>query len=79
MAEIARRLSWSFSHCDCNKERELLSWTTIVIIVSYVLFVPIDGRYIMDSSGGMDDPKLENVRAMIEFTREYGVYCMQSS
>lgn len=33
-----------------------------------------DGGYIMDSSGGMDDAKPENVKAMIEFTREYGVY-----
>ena len=33
-----------------------------------------DGGYIMDSSTGLDDAKPENVRAMFEFTREYGVY-----
>jgi hypothetical protein len=34
-----------------------------------------DGGYIMDASAIMqDDTKVENVRAMTEFTREYGVY-----
>ena len=33
-----------------------------------------DGGYIMDASTGLDDAKPENVRAMFEFTREYGVY-----
>ena len=34
-----------------------------------------DGGYIMDASAIMqDEPKVENVRAMTEFTREYGVY-----
>jgi hypothetical protein len=34
-----------------------------------------DGGYIMDASAIMqDDTKIENVRAMTEFTREYGVY-----
>ena len=33
-----------------------------------------DGGYIMDSSTGLDDAKPENVRAMFDFTREYGVY-----
>ena len=33
-----------------------------------------DGGYIMDASTGLDDAKLENVKAMFEFTREYGVY-----
>jgi hypothetical protein len=32
------------------------------------------GGYIMDASTGLDDAKPENVRAMFEFTREYGVY-----
>ena len=32
------------------------------------------GGYIMDSSTGLDDAKSENVRAMFDFTREYGVY-----
>ena len=34
-----------------------------------------DGGYIMDASAIMqDDTKVENVRAMTEFTREYGLY-----
>lgn len=34
-----------------------------------------DGGYILDASAIMqDEPKVENVRAMTEFTREYGVY-----
>ncbi len=33
-----------------------------------------DGGYIMDSSTGLDDAKPDNVRAMFDFTREYGVY-----
>jgi uroporphyrinogen-III decarboxylase len=33
-----------------------------------------DGGYIMDSGAGFDDAKPENVRAMFEFTKEYGVY-----
>lgn len=34
-----------------------------------------DGGYIMDASAIMqDDTKIENVKAMTEFTREYGVY-----
>lgn len=34
-----------------------------------------DGGYIMDASAIMqDDTKIENVRAMTEFTRQYGVY-----
>ena len=32
-----------------------------------------DGGYVMDSSTGLDDAKPENVRAMFDFTREYGV------
>jgi uroporphyrinogen-III decarboxylase len=32
------------------------------------------GGYIMDASTGLDDAKPENVRAMFDFTREYGVY-----
>jgi uroporphyrinogen-III decarboxylase len=33
-----------------------------------------DGGYIMDASAGLDDAKPENVRAMFEFTKEYGIY-----
>jgi uroporphyrinogen-III decarboxylase len=34
-----------------------------------------DGGYIMDASAIMqDDTRTENLRAMTEFTREYGVY-----
>jgi uroporphyrinogen-III decarboxylase len=34
-----------------------------------------DGGYIMDAAAIMqDDTKAENVRAMTEYTREYGVY-----
>jgi uroporphyrinogen-III decarboxylase len=32
------------------------------------------GGYIMDTSTGLDDAKPENVRALFDFTREYGVY-----
>jgi len=39
-----------------------------------------DGGYIMDASAIMqNDAKVENVRAMTEFTREYGVYGSSSS
>lgn len=33
-----------------------------------------DGGFIMDAATGLDDAKIENIRAMFEFTREYGVY-----
>jgi uroporphyrinogen-III decarboxylase len=33
-----------------------------------------DGGFIMDTSTGVDDAKAENLKAMFEFTREYGVY-----
>jgi hypothetical protein len=33
-----------------------------------------DGGYIMSSGGSMDDARPENMRAMIDFTKEYGVY-----
>jgi uroporphyrinogen-III decarboxylase len=33
-----------------------------------------DGGFIMNSSTGLCDAKPENVRAMFDFTREYGVY-----
>jgi len=33
-----------------------------------------DGGFILDSATGLDDAKPENVRAMIEFTKKYGVY-----
>jgi uroporphyrinogen-III decarboxylase len=32
------------------------------------------GGYIMDASVGLEDAKPENVKAMFEFTREYGMY-----
>lgn len=32
------------------------------------------GGYIMDASVGLEDAKPENVKAMFEFTKEYGVY-----
>jgi uroporphyrinogen-III decarboxylase len=37
-------------------------------------YVGRDGGYILDSSAGLDDAKTENVRAMFDFTKEYGVY-----
>ncbi len=33
-----------------------------------------DGGFIMDSSVGVEDAKVENIRMMIDFTKEYGVY-----
>jgi len=33
-----------------------------------------DGGFIMDAATGLDDAKIENVRAMFDFTREYGIY-----
>jgi uroporphyrinogen-III decarboxylase len=33
-----------------------------------------DGGFIMDTATGVDDAKIENVQAMFDFTREYGVY-----
>ena len=34
-----------------------------------------DGRFMLDGSIGLpDEAKPENVRAMVDFTREYGVY-----
>ena len=33
-----------------------------------------DGGYIMTSGGVIDKARPENVRTMIDFTREYGVY-----
>jgi hypothetical protein len=39
-----------------------------------------DGGYIMDASALiMNDAQIENVRAMIEFTRDYGVYSQAGS
>jgi uroporphyrinogen-III decarboxylase len=32
------------------------------------------GGYIMDAGASLDEAKPENVRAMIDFTKEYGVY-----
>ncbi len=33
-----------------------------------------DGGFIMDSAAGFSDAKPENIRAMFDFTKEYGVY-----
>ncbi|MCL5734124.1 MAG: hypothetical protein M1274_00800, partial [Actinobacteria bacterium] len=33
-----------------------------------------DGGYVMSAGGAMDDSRPENVKAMFDFTREYGVY-----
>jgi len=33
-----------------------------------------DGGYIMSAAGSTEDAKIENIKAMIEFTKEYGVY-----
>ena len=33
-----------------------------------------DGGFIMDASTGLDDAKYENIRAMFDATREYGIY-----
>ena len=33
-----------------------------------------DGGYILDAAASLDNAKVENVRAMFEFTKEYGVY-----
>ena len=42
--------------------------------------VAVDGGYIMDASAIIqNDAKVENVQAMTEFTREYGVYTSGSS
>lgn len=32
------------------------------------------GGYIMDAGVGLDDARIENIRAMIDFTKEYGIY-----
>ncbi len=32
------------------------------------------GGFIMDTGSDLDKPKIENVRAMVDFTKEYGVY-----
>lgn len=37
-------------------------------------YVGKDGGFILDSSAGLTDAKPENLRAMFDFTREYGVY-----
>ena len=33
-----------------------------------------DGGFIMSSAANLDDAKPENARALVDFTREYGVY-----
>ncbi|MCK9363081.1 MAG: hypothetical protein M0P74_05715 [Syntrophales bacterium] len=37
-------------------------------------YVGKDGGFIMDCSSNLDDAKTQNVRAMIDFTKEYGIY-----
>jgi uroporphyrinogen-III decarboxylase len=37
-------------------------------------YVGRDGGLIVDASASVDDAKPENLRAMFDFTREYGVY-----
>jgi hypothetical protein len=32
------------------------------------------GGFIMDSATGLDDAKPENIRALFDITREYGIY-----
>ncbi len=32
------------------------------------------GGYIMDAGVGLDDARIENIRALIDFTKEYGIY-----
>jgi hypothetical protein len=36
--------------------------------------VAIDGGFIMGPSGQTEDVKIENVKAMVDFTKEYGIY-----
>ena len=36
--------------------------------------VAADGGFIMGPSGQTEDVKVENVKAMVDFTKEYGVY-----
>jgi hypothetical protein len=36
--------------------------------------VAVDGGFIMGPSGQTEDVKIENVKAMVDFTKEYGVY-----
>jgi uroporphyrinogen-III decarboxylase len=33
-----------------------------------------DGGYIMDASAALDDAKVENVKMLFEFTKDYGIY-----
>ena len=33
-----------------------------------------DGGYIMSAAGSPEDAKLENMKAMIDFTKEYGLH-----
>jgi uroporphyrinogen-III decarboxylase len=37
-------------------------------------YVGKDGGYIMDSSAGLTEARPENLKAMFDFTKEYGVY-----
>ena len=57
----------------------MLSWGTADEVRQFcrrvIKEVAADGGYIMDAGAIMqDDTKIENVKAMTEFTREYGVY-----
>lgn len=36
--------------------------------------VAVDGGFIMGASGQTEDVKIENVKAMVDFTKEYGIY-----
>lgn len=36
--------------------------------------VAVDGGFIMGPSGQTEDVKIENVKAMVDFTKEYGIY-----
>jgi uroporphyrinogen-III decarboxylase len=33
-----------------------------------------EGGFIMDAATGLDNAKMENIQAMFQFTRKYGVY-----
>ena len=44
------------------------------IVKKLIDYVGKDGGYIMDAAAHVTDAKIENVKAMFEFCREYGVY-----
>ena len=57
---------------------DLLAYGTPAEVRDYcrkvIDIVARDGGYIMDASAIMSDAKVENIKAMTEFTMEYGVY-----